>query len=269
MRRLIAVLAITLAATAYAQEPWVGAMREVHKDFKGKPGTFAQFGDSITVSMAYWTPLRYERKNMDEKGRVAYERVKAHMLEDCWAKWKGPRFGSEGRMTIRWAHENIDKWLKEHNPEVALIMFGTNDLGQVKVEEYERKLAEVVDRCLANGTVVILSTIPPRSGRLEQCKQFADAVRRVAAAKKTPLVDYLAECLKRRPDDWDGTLPMFRDVPGDEYQVPTLISRDGVHPSNPKKFAGDYSEEALRSSGFAVRNYLTLLAYGQVIAKAL
>ena len=35
---------------------WVPAMRAVHAQFKGKPGTFAQFGDSISVSMAFWTP---------------------------------------------------------------------------------------------------------------------------------------------------------------------------------------------------------------------
>ena len=46
-----------------------------------------------------------------------------------------------------------------------------------------------------------------------------------------PLIDYQAEILKRRPDDWDGALPKFKDVPGSEYEVPTLIARDGVHPS--------------------------------------
>jgi hypothetical protein len=82
---------------------------------------------------------------------------------------------------------------------------------------------------------------------------------------KVPLVDFFAECLKRRPDDWDGTLPKFNDGNKDVYQVPTLISRDGVHPSNPKQFSGDYSEDGLRSNGFVLRNYLTLIAYADVI----
>jgi len=51
--------------------------------------------------------------------------------------------------------------------------------------------------------------------------------------------------------------------------VATLISKDGVHPSNPKNFSGDYSEEGLKSNGFVLRNYLTLLAYGEVIEKVL
>ena len=39
-------------------------MRAFTSEFKGTPGTFAQFGDSITVTMAYWTPLSHEPKNL-------------------------------------------------------------------------------------------------------------------------------------------------------------------------------------------------------------
>jgi lysophospholipase L1-like esterase len=256
-------------ARAADQPEWVAPMRQVHAKFSGKAGTFAQFGDSITVTMAYWAPLRYERKKLDEAGTKAFDRVSKHMAEDCWAKWKGPDYGSDGSKTIRWAHENIDRWVKSLNPEVALIMFGTNDLGQLDVAEYRQKTAEVVDKCLANGTVVILSTIPPRSGQLDKCRKFAEATRELAREKKVPLVDYLEECLKRRSDDWDGTLPKFKGEAKDVYQVPTLIAADGVHPSNPKKYANDYSEEGLRSNGYVLRNYLTLKAYDEMIVNVL
>jgi lysophospholipase L1-like esterase len=189
------------------------------------------------------------------------------MNEDCWAKWRGPEYGNNGSMTIRWAHENVQKWLKAHNPEAAVIMFGTNDLFQVPLKEFEEKTADVVEHCLANGTVVLLTTLPPCSGRLEQSQEFADAVRRVAKEKKVPLIDYHAEILKRRPDDWDGTLPKFNEIK-DVYEVPTLISRDGVHPSNPKAHR-DFSEESLSKNGFLLRSYLTLMAYGEVIERVL
>src|SRR5262249_18058518 len=101
-----------------------------------------------------------------------------------------------------------------------------------------------------------------------KAKQFADAVRRVAKEKKVPLIDYQAEILKRRPDDWDGALPKFKDVKGSEYEVPTLLARDGVHPSYPKAYR-DYSEESLSRSGYVLRNYLTVLAYADVIRKVL
>src|SRR5436305_8270593 len=94
---MIAVL--VFASAACAEEPlWVAPMKQVHAKFTGKKGTFAQFGDSITVTMAYWSPLQYEHKNLDETGQKAFDLVSAYMLKDCWGKWKGPDFGSNGSM---------------------------------------------------------------------------------------------------------------------------------------------------------------------------
>ena len=170
-------------------------------------------------------------------------------------------------MTIRWALENVDRWLEKLEPEVALILFGTNDLGSVPLDEYEKATREVVKRCLEKGTVVILSTIPPRSGMLEKSRDYAKAAARVAKDFGVPLCDYFGECLRRRPEDWDGSAKKFEAYEG--YEVPTLISRDGVHPSNPKKYAGDYSEEGLKKNGFVLRNHASLLAYAEVIREVL
>jgi lysophospholipase L1-like esterase len=249
--------------------PWVEPMRKVHAKFTGTKGTFAQFGDSITITMAYWAPLQDGPKNLSPVAADALKVVNGHMLKDCWRKWKGPDFGNNGSMTIRWADENVATWLKKHNPEAALIMFGTNDLTQLKADEYEQKLRTVTQRCLDNGTVVILSTIPPRAGQFEKSKTFADVARKVAKELNVPLIDYHAEILARRPTDWDGTLPQFKDFARNVYEAPTLISADGVHPSNPKQWANDHSEEALSKNGFGLRNHLTLLAYADVIRSVL
>lgn len=255
-------------AKASDDTKWIEPMRRVRARFKGTPGTFAQFGDSITVSLAYWAPLAGEPKKLSSASAAALERVKKHMKPECWREWRGGKFGSDGGMTIRWAHENIDKWLKEHNPEAALVMFGTNDIGQVPLDENERKLAEVVERCLVNGTVAIVSTIPPRRGHLDESRKFAEAARKVAREKRVPLVDYQAEILRRRPDDWDGSLAKFKGKFEDVYDAPTLVSGDGVHPSNPKSHQ-DYSDESLRTNGYVLRNYLTLLTYARVIDEVL
>lgn len=247
---------------------WVEPMRKVHARFTGTRGTFAGFGDSITVTMAFWAPLQYDPQKLDAKAAAALKSVKKYMKPDCWARWKGADHGSEGGMTIRWADQNVARWLKRLNPEVVIILFGTNDLGQLELKEYEQKTRAVVERCLKNGTVVILTTLPPRAGHLEKAGLFAEAGRRVARDLKVPLVDYFAEVMKRRPDDWDGSLPKFRTAEKDEYQVPTLIAGDGVHPSNPRTYA-DYSPESLDHNGYALRNYLTLLAYCDVIAHVL
>src|SRR5262249_40603206 len=74
------------------------------------------------------------------------------------------------------------------------------------------------------------------------------------------------EIVKRRPDDWDGS--KLKDVKGGVYEAPTLISGDGVHPSNPKKYR-DFSDESLRSNGYALRSYLTLMKYAEVMRRAL
>lgn len=250
-----------------AESPdWVEPMREVHARFSGERGTFAQFGDSITDSRAFWYSLRWTRANASPEMLAAFEAVNGYMLEDCWDR-KGAKYGNQSGQTIRWASQNLDTWLRDWNPEAAILMFGTNDLNNVSVEDYEQTLEKVVERCLKNGTIVILSTIPPRHGKVEKAALFADAARRVAGKLRVPLVDFHAEILERRPDDWDGELDQFRAYKG--YDVPTLIARDGVHPSNPKKYQADYSAEALNNNGFSLRNYLVLLKYAEVIHKVL
>jgi lysophospholipase L1-like esterase len=269
---LLILLSILLAVPTQAEETksdqakgqyWADAMAKVHSNFTGEKGTFAHFGDSITVTMAFWTPLLYSRKNASEEMEQAYQLVKQYLKKECWRDWKGPKFGNEGRMTIRWAHENIDSWLARLNPEVALIMFGTNDLGSVGLEEYKKKTREVVQKCLNNGTVVILSTIPPRHGLADKAAVYADAVRTIAHQMKVPLTDYHSEILERRPADWDGAMDKFAQYNG--YDVPTLVSRDGVHPSNPKDCCDDYSEEGLKCCGYSLRNYLVLMKYAEVL----
>ena len=242
---------------------WVPSMAKVHAKFSGQKGTFAHFGDSITVTLAFWTPLLYSRKNAPAKMEQAYQLVEKYLRKECWRNWKGPQFGNQGRRTIRWAYENIDHWLKRLNPEVALIMFGTNDLTGVGLEEYQSKTRQVVQRCLDNGTVVILSTIPPRHKRGEKAAVYAEAVRKLAREMKVPLVDFHAEILTRRPDDWDGALDKFAQYKG--YDVPTLLARDGVHPSHPKMYHNDYSEQALNCCGYSLRNYLVLMKYAEVV----
>ena len=265
MRTLAVVTLVCVCAVASDQD-WVEPMKAVHAKFSGEKGVFAQFGDSITDSRAFWFSLKWTRNNASPEMLAAFERVSGHMLGDCWDR-KGAEYGNQGSMTIRWCHENIDTWLESLNPEAAIVMFGTNDLNSVPQPEYEEKLREVLGKCLDNGTVPILSTIPPRHGFEAQASQYAEAIRKIAGELSIPLTDFHAEIMRRRPDDWDGSLDKFADYEG--YNVPTLIARDGVHPSNPEQFRADYSEEALNSNGFCLRNYMVLMVYSEVIEKVL
>ena len=251
------------ASAAPGQACWAEAMAAVHARFTGDQGTFAHFGDSITDTMAFWAPLSYSAENAPEEMEQALHLVKAYLKPECWRQWKGPEFGNQGGRTARWALDNVTNWLERLNPETALIMFGTNDLGAVTVEEYSRQIRALVRTCLNHGTVVILSTIPPRHGFVEKAAAYAQAAREIAREMKVPLVDFHAEVLARRPEDWDGARAEFSPYSG--YDVPTLLARDGVHPSHPKRFQNDYSEEAFRKCGYSLRNYLVLLKYAEVI----
>jgi lysophospholipase L1-like esterase len=246
---------------------WHAQMRKVHARFKGKPGTFAHFGDSITYSMAFWAPLQWKAKKAPPGFEGRRKRVAAYLHADCWRNWKGARHGNYSGKTVKWAATNIDTWLKEMNPEVALIMFGTNDLKNVKLADYESGLRGLVARCLANGSVVILSTIPPRSGYEKKSAKFAAAARKIALELKVPLSDFHSEVLKRRPRDWDGSARAFEGHK--TYDVPTLIARDGIHPSNPAKWRRDYTADGLKHNGFELRNYLTLNAYDLILQRVL
>ena len=122
---LIGVCLLLGAARARGREPraappgeagWREAMARVHARFGGRPGTFAQFGDSITVSLAFWSPLRHDRKNASPEMERAYRLVEKRLRPECWRDWKGPEFGNDGGRTIRWADENVDDLAREAQP---------------------------------------------------------------------------------------------------------------------------------------------------------
>jgi lysophospholipase L1-like esterase len=242
---------------------WQKAMRKVRARFAGRPGTFGQFGDSITETRAFWSPLLHERKNASASFERAFQAAKAHLHPESWSGGKGPENGNQGGQTTKWALDHVEEWLKRLNPEAAVILFGTNDLSQIEPTAYRQQLTTLVRKCLDNGTVVLLTTVPPRHGFEKKAEEFAAAAREVARLHSVPLVDYHQEILRRRPDDWDGALDRFSDYK--DYDVPTLISRDGVHPSYPQRFQSDYSEVGLRSSGYTLRNYLTLVQYAELL----
>src|SRR3954452_7948480 len=169
MHRIVVLALLAVPAFARAEDKdrrpdWVEPMRKVHAKFTGTKGTCALFGDSITVSLAFWAGLPGERKGMEDAAKADFETVNARMRKECWRGWRGPAYGNEGRMTIRWADENVEKWLKKLNPEAGVILLCTNDRNEVPLDEYEKKLRAVTRKCLDNGTVPILTTIPPRTG---------------------------------------------------------------------------------------------------------
>jgi len=265
MRTLVIVtflLPVAIAARGGEAE-WVKAMRQVHANNEGEKGVFVHFGDSITYSMAYFAPLQYAGKaKMTPDAHEALRLVDGYMKKECY-RWKGPDKGNYSGQTAAWGLKNVDAWIATLKPEVALIMFGTNDIRRGSIEIYERNLRSLIQKCLDNGVVVILSTIPPMHGFDDKVRHTVEVQRKVAADTNVPLIDFYAHVINRRPDDWDGTLPQFTSF--SQWEVPTIISKDGVHPSNPQQWRSDYTEEGLCRNGNVLRTYLTLMAYAEVI----
>jgi len=252
-------------------------MKKVHARWKGTPGTFTQYGDSITVTMAFWTPLLYGTYTGGPKEmQDALAAAKKYVHKPCWRNWKSGKYGCAGSTTISWAFANIDGWQKRMSPEAAVVLWGTNDAayGPHGIHHLE-KYAAVINRMLADGTVPIITTLPPFSRQRGGIGMFLIvhnlrlAHLAVARANKLPLIDLYKEMVTRRPDDWDGKLKKFDEGGWKGYNVPTMIARDGIHPSFPKKWQHDWSEEGLKSCGLGLRNYLTLKMWYEIYTKVL
>ena len=257
-------VAFALLPGVSAEDPvWVNAMRDVHAKNRGERGVLIHLGDSITYSMAYFAPLQYAGKaKMLPATRGALQLVDQYMRKECY-RWKGGEKGNYSGQTASWGLKNVDHWITSLKPEVALIMFGTNDIRRGTVEAHEENLRALVQTCLDRGVVVILSTIPPMHGFDENVKKAVEVQRKVAENLKVPLIDFYAHVVNRRPQDWDGKLDPFESF--SQWEVPTIISKDGVHPSNPKRWQNDYTEEGLARNGNVLRSYLSLMAYAEVI----
>lgn len=245
---------------------WTAPMLEVHENFTGLEGTITRFGDSITESSAFFKELQVDHANLTPEASEALDWLQTYQLPASW-DWQTSETGAESGTTSSWPLEidpangqrRIDNWLADLNPEMAVVLWGTNDIGfGVDVATYETNLREIVTTIKDNGTIPILTTIPPRSGADTIVSQYVDAIRDLALDEQVPLIDYYQEIVTRNPNGtWDGSLVY---TGGDVYEVETLIAGDGIHPSNPTAFQRDFGDEALDKNGYVLRNYLTLLS---------
>ena len=258
---LLAALLLGLAVSpALAADPyWVDPMKAVHANFHGTRGTIARFGDSITYSGAFFKPLQYPFTNATTEEQAALDWLKAYLVPSCWT-WQDDAVaysnGCYSGTMSSWPLQveqgppanNITFWLNKLKPELAVIMWGTNDLGPMDVTTYTNNMRQVLQACKNYGTIPLLTAIPPRRGYDTKSAQFAQAMRDLAVEQQVPLIDYNQEILTRQPTTWDGT----------------LISSDGVHPSYNGATAQDFSQSSLNTNGYLLRNWMTLHALWDV-----
>lgn len=150
-----------------------------------------------------------------------------------------------------------DAWYTALRPEMATVMFGTNELwgGEEDRQTYIDNMRAIVDSLLRQNVIPILLTLPPgtysampgRSVCGSWCdpprpnfttEEFAQAVRDLAAERLLPLVDLHARFLAFDRPSWE---PLFDD---------------GVHPC-----LGEYCEHDVDIGGCEIRDDVVLRMY--------
>ncbi|MCD4687276.1 MAG: SGNH/GDSL hydrolase family protein [Anaerolineae bacterium] len=124
-----------------------------------------------------------------------------------------------------------------HNPSVAVIMFGTNDLLVLTPEQFDRNLRRTIHETIQAGIIPVLSTFPRYIQHPEHTILFNQVVVRVALDFNVPLINL-----------WLALEPL----PGHG------IDDDGFHLNGPITGAGDFISEANLHTGYPMRNLVTL-----------
>lgn len=243
-----ALCAMTIAGKGVfaADEPaWVAPMKAVHAKGKGVKGSVSQIGDSITYTMAFLSFLSWNKPE-------GFESVTGYINCAQTRERKGGEHCNYSGWTSGDGLSKIKQVLDAEKPEIAVIMYGTNDVTKgVPLDTYHKNMAAIIDACTEAGCVPIVSTIPPYPGKDDKAKALNEELKKVAAEKKVPLVDYYAAVLERQPGEaWNGT----------------LLGKGDVHPSGGESHV--FTDDNLKKCGYALRNYVTLKAMKDVIEKA-
>jgi lysophospholipase L1-like esterase len=264
------LMAAPLAAGRAEETPlpqswdYARAMRRVAQQGHARTGVVLHVGDSITYANPYsqWAVAGTGRTD-DDLDLLHWMHAGANDDRDGWWLCRvdlpgGRSHTACGGMRLdellaggRSGLPSLARLLETYKPQLVVLMIGTNDVSAGRpVGAYRADLQRAVDLALGQGVVCVLSTIPPHPGRPDLARSYNEAVRDVAKARELPLIDYEREILKRRPDDWNGT----------------LLEKNDVHPTASQGGTTPVSEptaENLRNSGYLLRGWLSVRKVGE------
>jgi len=164
---------------------------------------FAKIGDSITVSTSFMNCFAGVR--VDLAGRDALAPTIAYFLAGD-AAGTNPYVRESAAAGVGWSANyilmNNSALLRQEldaiHPRFAALMYGTNDVGFRDYDAFARNMVTIVDTLIAEGTIPVLSSIPPRDDDAmidARVPAFGGVVRALAISRSLPFVDYHRELL--------------------------------------------------------------------------
>ncbi len=157
-------------------------------------GVFAKIGDSNTVNTNFLACL--SGANVDLAGQTALQATIDHFKP-------GPSYLRVSQAaTVGWSAgaalagtpSPLDNEVNALSPRYALVMFGTNDIGDSTgdVFTYARNMFSITDQLIARGIIPLLTTLPPRDDLAladARVPEFDAVVHGIAQARQIPLMD--------------------------------------------------------------------------------
>jgi len=239
--------------TKVIPEPWdwVSAQKEIGAKFTGTKGVTVILGDSNSYANQATKWVNYGKGYTDEeKAIMAWShKGKKDGTNGWWLTSVDVRSGRSHTSAsgvradeyLRGGKQGLpplDDIIRKYNPQVAYIALGTNDASaNHKPEQYIGNVAKMVDKLYANGTMVIMMTVPTHPSRQALVQQYNEQIYRLGAEKKFAVADVYGAFIERRPGDtWNGT----------------LNRKNNVHFTFAKS-AGPATPENLRDDGYLLR----------------
>lgn len=211
------------------------SLKNIHADSKKRPRTILNLGDSISCSDCFVWHLR---TRLSEPG----------MLSSEGYRYLPKNLGARGGMESSWGKQRVGKALSRGDPELATILFGTNDLqhGKRDPKRFRANMEAIVEACIGNKTVPILLKIPTaRTIKDEVLDLFNREVDELAKAKKIPVID---------------TCTIFR-----KYGGWKALCFDGVHPNAKRDGTGGY--DYINRTFFALYKRIEKEVFGRSVAE--
>jgi lysophospholipase L1-like esterase len=243
------------------KESWdyAKAMKAVTKKFKGTEGVVLHMGDSITYANqnTKWArSFKWNKKGAYSPSDI--EVLKWSHADKDKSKLNGWHLASvdaaSGRSEtavsgirtgqyVKGGYRGIASaadLIKRYNPQIAIVMLGTNDgLAKIKPDEAEKHIKTLITLLLENGTIPVLSTIPPCVKF--DAESYNQRYRKLAEKHKIPMIDLYKDMMALAGDKWKEQ----------------MLSGDGIHLSH--QLSGDKpSKENLSKCGYLLRCFLAV-----------